>query len=93
MPNDFPHRRDPDAQPQWLLHVGLYAYRRDFLLRFASMEQTPLETTEKLEQLRALESGCIIQVVETDYEALGIDTPAEYEEFLERYQSSQGGHA
>ncbi|CAH2031206.1 3-deoxy-manno-octulosonate cytidylyltransferase [Trichlorobacter ammonificans] len=56
-------------------HVGLYVYRRDFLLRFAAMPQTFLEVSEKLEQLRALENGVRIKVVETEFESLGVDTP------------------
>lgn len=55
-------------------HVGLYVYRRDFLLRFASLPATPLENLEKLEQLRALEHGHAIRVVETDLVSLGVDT-------------------
>lgn len=56
-------------------HVGLYVYCRDFLLDFAAMPPTFLEKTEKLEQLRALENGVKIRVVETEYESLGVDTP------------------
>lgn len=56
-------------------HVGLYVYRRDFLLQFAAMPQTFLELSEKLEQLRALEHGIKIKVVETSFESLGVDTP------------------
>jgi 3-deoxy-manno-octulosonate cytidylyltransferase (CMP-KDO synthetase) len=56
-------------------HVGLYVYRRDFLLKFASMPPTFLEISEKLEQLRALENGVKIRVVETEFESLGVDTP------------------
>lgn len=56
-------------------HIGLYVYRRDFLLRFAAMPQTRLEETEKLEQLRALENGYRIRVVETDRVCIGVDTP------------------
>lgn len=82
----IPHHRDADGEPVFLLHVGLYAYRRKFLLEFAGMPQTPLEQTEKLEQLRALENGRVIQVAETDYEALGIDTPADYQAFVQRYR-------
>jgi 3-deoxy-manno-octulosonate cytidylyltransferase (CMP-KDO synthetase) len=57
--------------------VGLYVYRRDFLLRYPSLTVGPLERTERLEQLRALENGFRIRVVETDYESLGVDTPAD----------------
>jgi len=56
-------------------HVGLYVYRRDFLLQFAAMPPTFLELSEKLEQLRALEHGEKIKVVETSFESLGVDTP------------------
>jgi 3-deoxy-manno-octulosonate cytidylyltransferase (CMP-KDO synthetase) len=55
-------------------HIGLYGYRRTFLLKFASLAQTPLERTESLEQLRALEHGYRIQTVETRYDSIGVDT-------------------
>ena len=55
-------------------HVGLYVYRRDFLLIFTELESTPLEETESLEQLRALENGYRIKVVETEYTSIGVDT-------------------
>ena len=55
-------------------HVGLYVYRRDFLISFARMPRTPLEITENLEQLRALENGFRIKVVETEHDAHGVDT-------------------
>jgi 3-deoxy-manno-octulosonate cytidylyltransferase (CMP-KDO synthetase) len=82
----IPHPRDT-ALPRYLLHVGLYAYRRTFLLEFANLPQTPLETTEQLEQLRALEHGSRIQVVETDYQALGVDTPQDYHAFVQRHNT------
>ncbi|MDD2898492.1 MAG: 3-deoxy-manno-octulosonate cytidylyltransferase [Desulfuromonadaceae bacterium] len=56
-------------------HVGLYVYRRDFLLKFAAMPATFLEISEKLEQLRALENGIKIRVIETEFESIGVDTP------------------
>lgn len=56
-------------------HVGLYAYTREFLMRFASLEPTPLEKAESLEQLRALEHGCRIKMVEIARRPTGIDTP------------------
>jgi len=61
-------------------HVGLYVYRREFLLEYAGMPQTPLEEAEKLEQLRALENGYRIKVPTTRYQSIGVDT----EEDLER---------
>ena len=60
-------------------HIGLYAYRRDFLLAFASLPQTPLERAESLEQLRALEHGYRIHAVETQYESIEVDTPEDLE--------------
>ncbi|ANA40161.1 MULTISPECIES: 3-deoxy-manno-octulosonate cytidylyltransferase [Geobacter] len=65
-------------------HVGLYVYRRDFLLEFAKMPPTVLELAEKLEQLRALENGCRIRVVETAHESIGVDTPNDLEKVLEK---------
>lgn len=56
-------------------HVGLYVYQRDFLIRYAALPPSPLELAEKLEQLRALENGVPIRVVETTFESLGVDTP------------------
>jgi 3-deoxy-manno-octulosonate cytidylyltransferase (CMP-KDO synthetase) len=58
-------------------HVGLYAYRRSFLPRFAALPPSPLEQTERLEQLRALEHGVRIKVVETPHFSIGVDTPAD----------------
>jgi 3-deoxy-manno-octulosonate cytidylyltransferase (CMP-KDO synthetase) len=60
-------------------HIGLYVYRKSFLLDYPKMPATPLENTEKLEQLRALESGYRIRVVETDLVCQGVDTPADLE--------------
>jgi 3-deoxy-manno-octulosonate cytidylyltransferase (CMP-KDO synthetase) len=56
-------------------HIGLYVYRKDFLLGYSALPVGPLEEAEKLEQLRALENGYRIRVVETGYESLGVDTP------------------
>lgn len=56
-------------------HVGVYAFRRDALLRFSQLERTPLELSEHLEQLRALEHGMTIGVVETDHATVGVDVP------------------
>jgi 3-deoxy-manno-octulosonate cytidylyltransferase (CMP-KDO synthetase) len=65
-----------------LKHPGLYAYRRDFLLRYVQLAPTPLEQTEQLEQLRALEHGYAIAVVMADVRHHGIDTPEQYEAFV-----------
>jgi 3-deoxy-manno-octulosonate cytidylyltransferase (CMP-KDO synthetase) len=60
-------------------HLGLYAYRRDFLLRLAALPQTALEQAESLEQLRALEHGFRVRAVETQYDSIGVDTPEDLE--------------
>jgi len=60
-------------------HIGLYVYRTPFLLRFAAMEQTPLERAEKLEQLRVLEHGFAIHAVLTTHHSIAVDTPADLE--------------
>lgn len=60
-------------------HIGIYAYRRDFLLRFAAMPSTPLEKSESLEQLRALENGYKIKVLKTDFHFIGVDTVEDLE--------------
>lgn len=70
----------PDVLRHFLEHIGLYVYRRDFLLQFIRMPQSPLEKLEKLEQLRILENGYPIAVVQTEYFAFGIDTPEDLEE-------------
>jgi 3-deoxy-manno-octulosonate cytidylyltransferase (CMP-KDO synthetase) len=64
-------------------HIGLYVYKKDFLLKFAGMKPTPLEESEKLEQLRALENGYKIKVVETEYNSIGVDTPKDLERVKE----------
>jgi 3-deoxy-manno-octulosonate cytidylyltransferase (CMP-KDO synthetase) len=56
-------------------HIGLYSYRRDFLMTFSSLPQTPMEKLEKLEQLRVLEHGHTIAVVDTEYAGIGVDVP------------------
>jgi 3-deoxy-manno-octulosonate cytidylyltransferase (CMP-KDO synthetase) len=79
----IPYQRDGGAPPgqglrgPWYKHIGLYVYGREFLLGYSSMPVGPLETAERLEQLRALENGHRIRVVETEYESLGVDTPAD----------------
>ncbi|MCK8827324.1 3-deoxy-manno-octulosonate cytidylyltransferase [Natroniella acetigena] len=70
-------------------HIGLYVYRRDFLLSYTEMEQTPLEEQESLEQLRVLENGYRIKVVETEYEAIGVDTLEDLERVREIVDSEQ----
>ncbi len=83
---DFP----PGERHVYLTHVGLYAFRRDFLFRFASLGPSPLETHESLEQLRALECGYRIAVGVCNHHALGIDTPEDYAAFVARWRERRG---
>lgn len=75
--NPIPYNRAGGAV--YYKHIGLYVYRRDFLLGYSSLPVGPLEKVECLEQLRALENGYSIRVVETGYESLGVDTPEDLE--------------
>jgi 3-deoxy-manno-octulosonate cytidylyltransferase (CMP-KDO synthetase) len=68
----------------WLLHLGIYAYRREFLLALTQMPQSRLEKLESLEQLRALEAGASILVLTVKHRSVGIDTAADYARFVER---------
>lgn len=85
-----PHCRDasPDemlrTERPWLQHLGLYAYRRDFLLKLTQLPPSRLEQLEKLEQLRALEAGATIQVAVVQHATVGIDTPEDYAQFVAR---------
>jgi 3-deoxy-manno-octulosonate cytidylyltransferase (CMP-KDO synthetase) len=67
-------------------HVGLYAYRREFLLQLSQMPQAEMEKVEKLEQLRVLHAGYSILVGVIDEPTIGIDTPEDYGVFVERYR-------
>ena len=69
-------------------HIGLYVYRRDFLLGYPDLPVGPLERAERLEQLRALENGHPIRVVETEYESIGVDTPADLERVAHLFKAS-----
>jgi 3-deoxy-manno-octulosonate cytidylyltransferase (CMP-KDO synthetase) len=77
------------APPLAYLHLGLYAYRREFLLALSSLPPSPLEAAEKLEQLRVLEAGYPIAVGVVDEPSVGIDTPEDYQRFVARWQASQ----
>jgi 3-deoxy-manno-octulosonate cytidylyltransferase (CMP-KDO synthetase) len=74
--------------PTFYQHVGLYAYRRDFLLELAAMPPVPLELVEKLEQLRVLYAGHSILVGVVDEPTFGIDTPDDYRAFVEKYRKN-----
>jgi 3-deoxy-manno-octulosonate cytidylyltransferase (CMP-KDO synthetase) len=78
------------SRPIAYLHLGLYAYRREFLLSIAALPPSPLEAAEKLEQLRVLDAGYPIAVGVVEEPSVGIDTPDDYRRFVERWRASQG---
>jgi 3-deoxy-manno-octulosonate cytidylyltransferase (CMP-KDO synthetase) len=73
----LPFMRKFDPSMRLLRHVGIYAFRARALAQFVAMKPSSLELAESLEQLRALENGMAIQVIETKYRCLGVDTPAD----------------
>ncbi len=88
IPFDRDRRGGPDATV--LRHIGLYVYRRAFLDQYISLPATPLERCEQLEQLRALEHGHHIAVAIVGEARAGIDTPEQYDAFVERERRRQG---
>lgn len=82
-------RRAARIQPVHYKHIGLYAYTKDFLFHFLHLPPSSLEQTEQLEQLRVLEHGYRIKVIETTHETIGVDTPQDLERVAARLQ--QGG--
>ena len=76
-----------EAPLKFLKHLGIYGYRRELLLSYADLPPTPLEVSEKLEQLRALANGYRIKVGITEHRCMGIDTPEDLKAFLQRFRS------
>lgn len=84
----IPYPRKLDIQ-NYYKHVGIYGYKRDFVVEYAKMEPTPLELSESLEQLRALENGYRIKVMETPYKIIGVDTQEELEKVREYIKENE----
>jgi 3-deoxy-manno-octulosonate cytidylyltransferase (CMP-KDO synthetase) len=86
----IPHVRQSGGAPRtpFFKHIGLYVYRRDFLLGYSDLPVGPLEQAERLEQLRALENGHPIRVVETEYESIGVDTPEDLERIVKLFEAA-----
>lgn len=78
-----------DAEATVYRHVGIYGYTRDFLLRFIALPQTPLEKAESLEQLRALEHGYKLRVLETQYDTIGVDLPEHIQQVVALIKQSK----
>jgi 3-deoxy-manno-octulosonate cytidylyltransferase (CMP-KDO synthetase) len=83
-----PYQRDQARPGTHFKHIGLYVYRRDFLLGYSALPVGPLERAERLEQLRAIENGYRIRVVETECESLGVDTPEDLERVCKLFEAS-----
>ncbi len=86
----IPYDRDNSGLPKpgdYLQHLGIYAYRKEFLLKITTLSQSTLEKTEKLEQLRVIENGYSILVGKTQHICEGIDTSQQYAGFVARYLS------
>jgi len=75
----IPFHRELTYNVKYYKHIGVYAFRKEALLKFSSLEMTPMEISEKLEQLRYLENGMKIRMIETDFVGIGIDTPEDLE--------------
>jgi 3-deoxy-manno-octulosonate cytidylyltransferase (CMP-KDO synthetase) len=90
----IPYLRGGDAgeETPYYKHIGLYVYRRDFLLGYSAMPLGVLERAECLEQLRALENGHRIRVLETGYESMGVDTPEDLERVRELLEARMTGN-
>lgn len=78
----IPFDRD-GIRPRYFKHLGLYAYRKAALDRFVGLSESPLEKSERLEQLRFLENGIFIYVAETPYDSVGVDTEEDFERVAE----------
>ena len=85
----LPYPRNDAGTPVYK-HIGIYAYRRDFLLAYAKMTPTPLERAESLEQLRALENGYKIKCIRTNARFVGVDTPEDLAKVNEIYRRMEG---
>ncbi|XEC95263.1 3-deoxy-manno-octulosonate cytidylyltransferase [Paenibacillus tarimensis] len=85
----IPYNRD-NRTITYFKHIGVYAYRYDFLSEYVKMKQTPLEIAESLEQLRVIENGIQIQVVETDHKFISVDTPSDLDKVNDFLLSIQG---
>ncbi len=89
----IPYVRDERerAQTAHYKHIGLYVYQREFLLSYSDLPVGPLERAERLEQLRALENGFQIRVVETEYDSLGVDTPGDLARVVNLFEMKPAG--
>jgi 3-deoxy-manno-octulosonate cytidylyltransferase (CMP-KDO synthetase) len=93
--SEIPYVRDAGDRSQWLgqstfyKHIGIYVFRREFLLKYAAMPESNLERSEKLEQLRILENGHKIKVGITDHDSIPIDTPHDVARVIDLLRSNR----
>jgi 3-deoxy-manno-octulosonate cytidylyltransferase (CMP-KDO synthetase) len=85
----IPYYRDKDKPVKYYKHKGVYAFRKQALIDFYNTPMTPLEAAEKIEAIRYQEIGKKIKMVETDVEAVGIDTPEDLEKAIEFLKSKK----
>jgi 3-deoxy-manno-octulosonate cytidylyltransferase (CMP-KDO synthetase) len=90
--NPIPYDRGGSSLVPYFKHVGLYVYEREFLLNYSLLPVGPLEQAERLEQLRALENGFSIRVVETEYESFGVDTPEDLARVSRLFEATKEVH-
>ena len=81
----LPYKRNPEIEVPVYKHIGIYAYRRPTLLRFTQLEKSQLEMVEMLEQLRLLENGIRIKMVESNHQAVAVDTKQDLEKAIAYY--------
>ena len=79
----IPHDRD-NSSPKYFKHLGIYAYRKQWLDRFVALPESSLERAERLEQLRLLENGIPIYVAETSFDSIGVDTEEDFSRVLKK---------
>jgi 3-deoxy-manno-octulosonate cytidylyltransferase (CMP-KDO synthetase) len=86
--NAIPFNRDKNNSVVYYKHIGVYGYTKDFIKKYVGLSRTPLEKAEELEQLRAIEHGYKIRVIETVWQSIGVDLP-EHIPLVERYMTER----
>ena len=85
----IPYHREKSLPVSYYKHIGVYAFRKEALLKFSSLEMSPLEKWEKIEAIRYLEHGMKIKMIETDFIGVGIDTPEDLQKARTMINSSK----
>lgn len=88
----LPYDREKKKVLEYFKHIGAYGYKKWFLVKYSSLEKTPLEQTESLEQLRVLEHGYRIKVAETNFQSIGVDTPEQLDMVEKEIIKKLGGN-